>query len=67
MAAPDEEIVRMRLAEAGLPAHEDEIERIIAGYPVHRAMIKSLYAVEAAKYESPALGFNPTPVFAPWA
>jgi hypothetical protein len=61
-----EEIVRVRLAEAGLPAREDEILSLIEGYPAHKAMIDMLYAVEAASYESPALHFNLTPIFADW-
>lgn len=60
-------IVRLRLAEAKLPAREDEIEDLVAAYPVQRAMIDLLYAVPEAKYEAPALHFNPLPVFADWA
>jgi hypothetical protein len=63
----DEEIVRLRLNEAALPARDDEIERLAQGYPNLKAMIGLLWSVEAARYESPALGFNPTPVFADWA
>jgi hypothetical protein len=59
-------VVRTMLAEAGLPAGEDEIEALVRAYPAFKAGIESLYAVEAARYESPALHFDPAPVFADW-
>jgi hypothetical protein len=62
-----ETIIRLRLAETKLPARDDEIADLVAAYPQHRAMIDLLYSVPEAKYEAPALLFNPLPVFADWA
>jgi hypothetical protein len=36
-------------------------------YDVSQAAVESLYAVEAARYESPALAFSATPTFVDWA
>jgi hypothetical protein len=59
--------VRMLLAEAGLPASEAEIAALVAAYPEFRAGVESLYAVEDARYASPALHFDAEPTFADWA
>jgi aspartyl-tRNA(Asn)/glutamyl-tRNA(Gln) amidotransferase subunit A len=69
MPEPSESEVAVRtlLKAAGLSPSEDEIATLIAAYPAHKAGIESLYAIPEARYESPALIFNPTPVFADWA
>lgn len=58
--------VRTALATAGITPTEEEIEALVAGFPRFRAMADLLHAVPAARYESPGLHFNPTPVFAEW-
>lgn len=62
-----EATVRTFLATAGLSPSEEEIAALVEVYPRHKAGIESLYAIPAARYESPALIFNPTPVFADWS
>ena len=61
-----ETVVRMLLGEAGLPASEAEIATLAAAYPAFKAGIESLYAVAEARYESPALHFEVSPVFSDW-
>jgi hypothetical protein len=66
-AMSDTEVaVRSMLKQAGIPASEEEIASFVAGYPGMKAMVDMLYAVPEARYEAPALTFNPTPVFADW-
>jgi hypothetical protein len=61
------EIVRALLAAARIPASEEEIDRLTDLYRDQQKSIALLYGVEEARYESPALTFNPTPVFAEWS
>ncbi|HEY1831430.1 MAG TPA: hypothetical protein VGG38_14440 [Acidimicrobiales bacterium] len=66
-APPDEAaLVKMLLAMAGVPATEEEIELVISQYARLKGMIDVLYAVEEARYESPALHFTATPTYAEW-
>jgi hypothetical protein len=60
-------IVVLLLARAGLRAHPDEIAALVHAYDVSQAAVESLYAVQAARYESPALVFQPNPTFVDWA
>lgn len=62
-----EATVRLLLAAAGLAPSEEEIAAFVVGYPRHKAGIESLYAIPEVRYESPALIFTATPVFADWA
>jgi hypothetical protein len=62
----DRTIVAMLLGEAGLPASPEEIASLAVAYRRQRADIASLYAVPAARYESPCLHFDPDPTFADW-
>jgi hypothetical protein len=59
-------IVELMLARAGLPASPDELKEFVKAYDLQLAGIESMYAVEATRYESPALAFNPTPSFSDW-
>lgn len=59
--------VRTFLAAAGLAPSEEEVAALVAAYPRHKAGIESLYAVAETRYESPALIFNPVPVFQDWS
>jgi hypothetical protein len=59
--------VRMLMAAAGLAPSEEEMAALVASYPAHKAGIESLYAIPETRYESPALIFTATPVFADWA
>jgi len=59
--------VRTLLAAAGLTPSAEEIASLVDAYPRHKAGIESLYAIPETRYESPALIFNPTPVFADWS
>jgi hypothetical protein len=65
--APDNEVlVRAQLAAAGIPASEEEIGLMVAGYDRVKGMIELLHAVPAARYELPGLHFDPTPTYAEW-
>jgi len=66
MSTP-ENTVRCLLAEAGLAPSDAEVASLTRLYARHKAGIESMYAIPAARYESPALIFNPTPVFADWS
>jgi hypothetical protein len=59
--------VRTMLAVAGLEPSEEEISALISAYPRHKAGIESLYAIPETRYESPALIFDPAPVFQDWS
>lgn len=61
-----ETTVRTMLDAAGLPASEEEIEGLVRAYPDFKAGIESLYAVTDARYESPAMHFDPDPTFEDW-
>jgi hypothetical protein len=61
-----ETVVRTLLGEARLPASEEEIATLAAAYPAFKQGIESLYAVADARYESPALHFEVSPVFGDW-
>lgn len=65
-SAAGEIAVRSALRAAGITPSEEEIEALVAGYGRVRGMVDLLHAVPAARYESPGLHFNPTPVFAEW-
>ena len=54
------------LAGAGLHPSTEEFDLLVAAYPLHKQGIESLYAITEARYEAPALVFNPTPVFEEW-
>jgi len=62
----DETRVAALLDAAGLQPSPAEREAFIAVYPRLRAMVASLYAVPEARYESPALVFDPRPHFDEW-
>lgn len=62
-----EEAVGVLLGATGLAASEDEVRALARSYPDVRSMIDSLYAVAEARYEVPALHFEPRPLFSPWA
>jgi hypothetical protein len=66
-AAPDEAaLVKILMAAAGVPATEEEIVMVTSQYERLKGMIDLLYAVDEARYESPALHFTATPVYAEW-
>jgi len=59
--------VRAALAAAGLSPTEEELAGLVAGYPAFRARIDALYAIPETRYASPALVFDPAPVFTDWS
>jgi hypothetical protein len=66
--APDiRTTVSVLLAAAGLEPSPAEFQILLDAYPLHKRGIESLYAIPEARYEAPALIFDPTPVFADWA
>lgn len=66
-AEDDEAVVRTLLAQAGLaPTTEWDLAVLTATYGMLRPLADSLYAVEQARYESPATRFDPDPGFADW-
>ena len=66
MSIDVEVYVRAAIAEAGLPASEEEIAAWIASYPALRSALASLYAVEEAREEVPAVMFDAAPPLADW-
>lgn len=66
-APPDPETtVRALLGAAGIPATEEEIAQLAVDYPRLRALVEILHTMPAARYEAPALHFDPTAPMAPW-
>ena len=55
------------LAAAGIAPTAAERARLIATYPLHRAAVDALYAIEEVRYESPGTIFVADPGFADWA
>jgi hypothetical protein len=55
------------LAGAGLEPSSEEFQILLDAYPLHKQGIESLYAIVEARYEAPALVFDPKPVFAEWS
>jgi hypothetical protein len=62
----DADVVSDLLATAGFEPPEDEVAKLVAVYPMIREMVGLLYSVEATRYESPALIFDPDPTFTGW-
>ena len=60
------QVVKLLLDRAGLPVSAEELVAFVAAYDQQLAGVESMYAVEATRYESPALAFNPTPSFVDW-
>ena len=58
--------VRTFLAAMGLCPSDDEIAVLTSQYATHQASVTLLHSTTEARYESPALIFDPTPVFAEW-
>jgi aspartyl-tRNA(Asn)/glutamyl-tRNA(Gln) amidotransferase subunit A len=67
-AAPEgaEAIVGMLLDEYGIPATDQDVGLLAAGHAGARAGLDAMYAVTETRYELPALGFRPDPVFGDW-
>ena len=55
------------LAAAGLTPSAGELARLVATYPALKHRVEELYAVEAARYESPGGIFDAAPTFTDWA
>lgn len=53
-------LVRQLLLEAGIVPSENEVRSMIAAAPARAEMVNRLYAVPEARYEEPALVFDPT-------
>ena len=65
-AEQDREEVSRLVARAGLPASADEIDKLAAGLPLQRQLLKQLWAVEDARYAEPALIFQADPSLEAW-
>jgi hypothetical protein len=50
----------------GIPVDPSELDRLVTAYIELRGISEMLFAVQEARYESPALLFDPTPVFEDW-
>jgi len=59
-------VVHLMLTRAGLSVSPAELEAFVRTYDAMQAGIDAMYAVEATRYESPALVFTPTPAFVDW-
>lgn len=58
--------VRGLLAAAGFDPPPTDVAELVEAYAMVREMVKLLYSVDAARYESPALRFQPDPRFVDW-
>jgi hypothetical protein len=54
------------LAAAGLAPSLEEVAVLVEQYPDHRAGVDRLHSLPELRYESPALIFTATPIFADW-
>ncbi|MFF3571040.1 hypothetical protein [Nocardia jiangxiensis] len=61
------EVMKILLDAAQLPASEDEIAAYAAGFADQRAAVDALYAVPEARYAAPALHFRAASRIADWA
>ena len=59
--------VTSMLAAAGLTPTAGELARLVAIYPAFKHRVEELYAVDAARYESPGDIFDAAPTFTDWA
>lgn len=57
-----DEIVASALSRAGIEATSEEVERLVALYPMVAEMVSSVHAVPTDE-ETMALVFNPSPSF----
>ena len=62
----DPTTVRSLLDAAHFAPDQAELDEFVKTYPRIAAMVASLYSVEAARYEFPALHFDPDPAFEDW-
>src|ERR1039458_7905696 len=62
----DADAVRNLLAAAGFDPPATDLVEIVDAYAMVREMVKLLYSVDAARYESPALRFETEPRFVDW-
>ena len=56
-----ETTVQALLQAAGLVPSAEELARLVADYPAHRAALDALYAVPMDKEEEPQTVFSPLP------
>ncbi|HZP29783.1 MAG TPA: amidase [Acidimicrobiia bacterium] len=63
----DEEIVRAKVAAAGLCPSEAETATLVTAYAGLRGMLEMLYAVDEARYGDPCLTFAADPRFVDWS
>lgn len=61
-----ESIVKQAFNDAGIALDEREVAYFVAVYPIVRSMVDSLYKVKEARYEMPALCFDPSPGLTGW-
>ncbi|MFF0344797.1 hypothetical protein [Kribbella sp. NPDC004875] len=55
----DAEIVDALLAMNGISPTPEEIEQLVAAYPVSRMGVESLYTMPGVRYAEPAVTFDP--------
>ncbi len=64
---PDTTTVAQLLAAAGFAPPAVEVAELAADYAMIRQMVAVLYTVDAARYEDPAVVFDPDPRFVDWS
>lgn len=62
-----EETVRALAAAAGIRPDDEELAELIRVYPRFRAALDELYAVQEARYASPALVFSAVRANVDWS
>jgi hypothetical protein len=63
----DATTVRALLDAAGLNPPDEDVETLVQGYSRNRQMAALLFTVKEARYEAPALTFQPDPRPAEWS
>lgn len=66
-AADLEATARTLLATAGLAPTDEELAGLVSQYPMYLAGMQALWEMPEVRYASPALIFDPTPIFADWS
>lgn len=67
MTDPSREELARRLAAAGLPAREEDVEaQLESTWPAMRADVEALHALAAAHDEFPAIVFDADPPLESW-
>ena len=63
----DTDLVRALYSRAGIVPDETELGPFVEAFRNLSEMVTVIYGIEAARYETPALQFDPAPIFGEWS